>query len=199
MTASFARPVGRDRGLASKMWLAVAAYWFSAAIAGGLTGLGLSFVGDLFALGPSSIDTVFVVLLLGLVLFASWLQWHGKVRPLPERQAQVPRRWLLWRSQTLTAVAFGFLLGSGFLTYLHQASAYVLAALILLAPSDGAGIAVGALYGSTWGLVLLVQRLRSKSIGEEKPRSLYGKVTLRGLSAVSIASSFLVVVLLVNV
>jgi hypothetical protein len=85
---------------------------------------------------------------------AVWLEMSGRVAPLPQRRAQVPRRWTLWRSKSRTAAAFGFMLGAGVFTYLHHATAYVLALVILVSASPVAGVLIGGVYGLTRGVML---------------------------------------------
>lgn len=191
MDASFARPGGRgSRNERRGMWFGVFVYLLSATIAGSLTGLVLASVGGGASRNGSGTGGRLLLAFLSiLILFSAWQQWRGRVSPLPERHAQVPRRWLLWPSPVLTAAAFGLVLGAGVFTYLHHASAYALGSLLIMAPSKPAGVAIGAVYGSTWGLVLVAQKLRAERCSSyEDPllRSTYGKKTLRTLSLVTV-------------
>lgn len=151
-----------------------------------MTGFTLAYIGSLITKSwPPYGLLITVTAATGISLFASILQWRGKLRPLLERQAQVPRRWLLWRSPVLTAGAFGFVLGAGVFTYLHHAAAYVLGAALIVAPSPSAGAALGAVYGSTWGFVLVHESLLVQRRGhrdESQDRSIYNPKMLRTLA-----------------
>lgn len=80
---------------------------------------------------------------------------RGRIAPLPERRAQVPRRWLDWHHLSWTAAAWGAMIGAGALTLLHHAAMYTLAASILIVADPGFGAVVGAVYGLGRGVVLL--------------------------------------------
>jgi hypothetical protein len=80
----------------------------------------------------------------------------GRVSPLPESRRQVPRRWIAWRRKSATAAAYGFVLGMGAFTHLQHAALYVLAVLVVLAPSVTTAALLGAAYGTTRGSVVLV-------------------------------------------
>lgn len=102
---------------------------------------------------------------------ATILQAAGRVTPLPERRAQVPRRWITWRKKAASAAAFGFVLGTSFFTLLHHASIYVLAVLIALAPSLGSGLAIGAVYGSARALLVVgAWAMNGRSVMDFLPR-----------------------------
>jgi hypothetical protein len=73
---------------------------------------------------------------------------------LPERAAQVPRRWTTWSRPTATAAAFGSVLGAGAFTYLHRQSAYVAAAFAAAAPSLAIAVLIGVSYGAAKAAVL---------------------------------------------
>lgn len=90
-----------------------------------------------------------------VALLAAACQLAGRMRPFPERRAQVPTRWLQWRHRTLTAAAFGLMIGGG-ATYLRHATAWILVLLLVAAPSVTAAAACGAAYGAARGLPLLV-------------------------------------------
>lgn len=194
MNESFARPGGREavqerRRLARRRRRAIGAYAGSATLGGATTGFVLSSVGGAVRESWMPYGEVLTAVMATVVaLVACVLQWQGRMRPLVERKAQVPRRWLLWRNQTMTAAAFGFVLGAGVFTYLHHAAAYVLGAALLLAPSETAGAALGAVYGSAWGFVLLFQSVWSHRRGqyELRDRSMYDRKTLRTLAIAGI-------------
>jgi hypothetical protein len=116
--------------------------------------LGLGGIGVRSMLGVP----VTAVLAIGspVVLVASVLQVRGRVSPLPERRAQVPTRWLQWRSRASTATAFGLVIGAGAFTRLRHATAWVLALALVAAPTIWAAVACGAIYGAVRGLPLLI-------------------------------------------
>src|SRR5919109_3403092 len=113
----------------------VAAYAFAAAIGGTLTGLAIGAGALLLRRSSAGVGDTLTIAAAGVGLLAIALQWRGGLQPLPERKAQVPRRWLLWRRPAVTAAAFGLMIDAGALTHLRYASAYVLAVLVFLAPS----------------------------------------------------------------
>lgn len=131
--------------------------YLAAAIVGGtlaasaIGGAGLA-IGDTLGLERTSI----VLALIPLVWLSLVCQRAGRVDPLPERRAQVPTRWLQWGSRSRVAFAFGLVIGSGALTYLKHAVAWTLAAMIVLAPSMTAAMAVGAIYGAARAAPLAV-------------------------------------------
>jgi hypothetical protein len=160
MNDVFAQPVGCRPGRPSKELrrppLSPVLAYALAAIAGGmLVGTTLALIGDGLArtLPVAAVRGALVfVALLGAA--AVWLEMSGRVAPLQQRRAQVPRRWTLWRSKSRTAAAFGFMLGAGVFTYLHHATAYVLALVILVSASPVAGLLIGGVYGLTRGVML---------------------------------------------
>ena len=153
-------PVGRERHSRSSSSpqprppaTPVLAYAAGASAGGALTGLVLGGAGML----ASHARPLWIVLsgiATAVALTAVVLQARGRVRPLPQLRAQVPRYWLTWRRPAATALAFGAMIGSGVLTYAEYAVVYVLAAAVVVAASPGAGIAVGAIYGGSRGLAV---------------------------------------------
>jgi hypothetical protein len=180
-------PVGRATdsrpGGAPPPLVPVAAYASASVLGGAATG---------FALAQLAVAALVTA------AAAVTLQWTGRLRPLPERRAQVPRRWLLWRRRTLAAAAFGLVIGSGALTYLRHASAYVLAALIVLAQSVEAGTVVGAVYGLCRGLTLVANWVGDRFVGT-RPKWPSSGVSSRGLNralaTAAMASSVVALVL----
>lgn len=160
MNDVFAQPVGcRPRspaeGLRRPPLSPVLAYTLAAIAGGMLVGTTLAFIGDGLARtlpGAAVRGALVFVALLGAV--AVWLEMTGRVAPLPQRRAQVPRRWTLWGSKRRTAAAFGFMLGASVFTYLHHATAYVLALVILVSASPVAGTFIGGVYGLARGVML---------------------------------------------
>lgn len=162
MAAVLTWPVGRAAPAHSKPPFAPVAAYVGGCAAGGMavgTALGLAAAGASTVPGA---DVVLTAVIVAGALVTAALQWTGRMGPLPERRAQVPRHWLLWRRRSLTAACFGLMIGCGVLTHVKHPSAYVLAALILLVPTPLAGAVVGAAYGlgrgSTLGLTWLADR-----------------------------------------
>lgn len=134
----------------------VLAYAASCTVGGALVGLALASAALAVRSASSALMVALTLLAGSVAILAVICEWHGAVRPLPERARQVPRRWLLWRCRSCTAAAFGLMLGAGIYTHLLHAVAYVVAVLALLAPSPLVGMSVGAIYGGTRGAILLV-------------------------------------------
>jgi hypothetical protein len=160
MNDVFAQPVGlRPRrpaeGLRRPPFSPVLAYTLAAIAGGMLVGTTLAFVGYGLARalpGAAVRGALVLVALLGAA--AVWLEMTGRVSPLPQRRAQVPRRWTLWGSKSRTAAAFGFMLGASVFTYLHHATAYVLALVIIVSASPVTGTVIGGAYWLTRGVML---------------------------------------------
>ena len=145
--------------------LPVLAYMTGCAIAGASTGFLLALLGAVVRDASPLADLLTTAAAVTLVLAAVLLELKGRVAPLPQLKAQVPRRWLAWRRRAWTAGAFGLVIGSGVLTHLQHAVAYALAALILLAPSPLVGLGIGSAYGATRGLALLATWLGDRYLG----------------------------------
>lgn len=129
------------------------AYLLGTAVGGLATGVVLSLVGSLTGLHDTPAAPW---ILLGAGTAVVGLEFAGRVRPLPERRRQVPRRWLRWRSRSTTAGAFGLMIGAGVFTRLEHAVAYGVAAMAMIALPLGAAAVVGAIYGGARGLSLAV-------------------------------------------
>ena len=164
-------PVGRvgNRDVAPAPLSPVMAYLAAATASGALAGITLGGLGAVMKSASDPAPSALQFVVLAIVLLAAALQWSGKLSPLPERRVQVPRRWLLWRSRTLTAAAFGIVIGSGFLTHLKHASAYALAALVLIAPTLGTAAAIGAVYGLSRGASLTATWVADRWFGRRPP------------------------------
>lgn len=162
MNDVFAWPVGRDetpggRDPATRASLGpVLAYAASTTLAGAAVGLLIGFVGEAFRLGGAAGRDVLMVTLVVASVIAILAELGGSATLLPQRRRQVPRRWLLWQQRSATAASFGLMIGAGVLTPIRFASAYVLAAVVLLAPSPPLAALVGAIYGASRGSALLV-------------------------------------------
>jgi hypothetical protein len=128
------------------------AYLIGSIVGGAVTGLAFGMVGAFLVSMGSPQRNVFRASFLILCVSGVALEMLGRVSPLPERRAQVPTRWLAWRSRKATAAAYGLAISSGVSVYLHHAVAYSLVAGIVLVGSAPAGALVGSVYGLTWGL-----------------------------------------------
>lgn len=152
----------------------------------------------LFAFGVALSDLsryVAIAAMAALAAFAIGLELHGRISPLPEHRAQVPRRWTTWRRRWTTAAAFGFVLGTGAFTLLHHATIYVLAALIVLAPTPAAALGAAAVYGSTRGLLLLATWLRRGKaiIGIPPPERSFTRDGLAAIATLSLCAALFLV------
>ena len=87
-----------------------------------------------------------------LGLTGAAVERRGGVAPLPERRRQVPTRWLHWR-RSVTGLAYGLVLGWSVWTLLHHASAYTVAACLLLV-DPATAVAVGCTYGGVRAAML---------------------------------------------
>jgi len=150
------------------------AVYFGASTAGGaLIGTILGLVGQaVHQAGGPFVNAAAVVVLLVIAAAAVGLEAVGKINPLPQRRAQVPRSWAAWKRRELTAAAFGLMIGSGFLTYLNHATAYALGVLVLLAPTLEIAILLGASYGAARGVSLVATWLVNRYLGRELPWNL---------------------------
>lgn len=161
MNDTFTWPVGCgsspkkvDRNRASL--LPVAAYAMACALAGSVTGLVIASVGYVTSQrGPGTIHPL-VWVAVGVAAVSVGLELRSRVAPLPQRHAQVPRRWIMWRRPSASAAAFGLLIGSGVFTYLQHATAYALAALLFLSPSPATGALLGGAYDLARGSALVL-------------------------------------------
>jgi hypothetical protein len=166
-------PVGRDgegaSGSTPPPVSPVAVYVLATTLGGAATGVVIGAIGA----GLASVTSLHLVAAwaLAVAAVAVALQSRGCVAPLPERRAQVPRRWVFWRSRELSAAAFGLMIGSGALTRVQHAAAYVLAAAVLLAPSIALAAAAGALYGLGRGATLGATWIGDRFVGGRPPWS----------------------------
>jgi hypothetical protein len=153
MNLVFAQPVGCGTDSRRAPFAPVAVYALATTVGGVATGglLGLVGVASRSLAGSGVVAAVAIT----VALVATAAALRGRVAPLPQRHAQVPREWVNWRPAA-TAAAFGVMIGAGFLTYLHHATAYTAAAVVVLAPSLPLAVALGAVYGAARGLMLVV-------------------------------------------
>jgi hypothetical protein len=113
----------------------------------------------------SAIRASMYVVLLAVGIGASLLEFGGRIRPLPERDAQLPRHWLSRMPLSRAAAAFGFVLGAAIFTRLHHATMYTLAVVIALSPASRLGVLVGATYGAGKGAQLAYRWYRRSGDG----------------------------------
>ena len=153
----------------------------AATVGGAVTGGGLGLAGAAIKDALPAGGWLLAVVAVGAVsVFAIALQLRGRVAPLPQRHAQVPRRWTLWRPHRV-AVAFGAMLGAGVFTYLHQATMYVLGGVVVLFASPAVGALLGGTYGLTRGLMPLQAWLRPWVQPEDDPQRRLWALAARAL------------------
>lgn len=203
MALTLTWPVGHDTDRTRTRQTAprlgpVAAYTLSSAIGGALVGAGIAQLGAAVRDVGSAAVAALTIVVAGVVVVAVVLEWEGRLSPLPERRAQVPRHWLLWRHRTLTGAAFGLVIGAGVFTHLRHAAAYALAAVAVLAPSVTVGALIGATYGLSRGLTLSVTWVGDRFLGRRPrwPETGALAIAARRLLAATAALSFLAALLL---
>jgi hypothetical protein len=99
---------------------------------------------------------VLIVAAIVVSVIAVLCEVGGSANLLPQRTQQVPRGWILWPRREATAIGFGLILGAGVLTPIRFASAYVLGAVLILAPTPGLAAIVGGVYGAGRGAALVL-------------------------------------------
>jgi MFS family permease len=135
------------------------AAWF---IAGGtLGGATLGLVMAAFALGvrAASASTVAlaIVACAAAILAAASDTRLGGFR-LPFHSRQVNERWLDQFRPWVYGAGFGWQIGAGLVTYIKTAALYLMIVLAALTASPAVALAVGALFGLTRGLAVLLGR-----------------------------------------
>jgi hypothetical protein len=170
MNDVFSRPVGAGcttgrRVTRGMPWRDVTVYAAACMVGGALTGSLVAAVGLAVRDVAGVSNAAFFAAAIGVVVIASVLELSGRVAPLPQRRRQVPRRWLFWRRRSVTAAAFGVMIGSGVLTFLEHATAYALWVLVAGVPDLATGAALGAAYGLGRGLALQVTWLSDTLLG----------------------------------
>lgn len=140
-------------GLSRRPLAPVLVYAAASTLGGALAAAALYAIGTVLgaALGSTAATTIAAV----VALLAIAADATGR-RILPERAAQVPRRWTAWSRPNATAAAFGGVLAAGAFTYLHRQSAYVAAAFATAAPSLVIALLIGVSYGGAKAAVLAV-------------------------------------------
>jgi hypothetical protein len=173
MNLVFAQPVGcrlDDEGSALRRPAATPVVAYAAAAVAGGGAVGALLAGAGAAVGELHTGATFGIAIAALCAVAAILQARGRVRPLPQRHAQVPRRWTLWKSRSKLGMAFGAMLGAGAMTYLHYAAMYLLAAIALASQSAVIGALVGAAYGGVRGFVLALAWFGARSVERRERR-----------------------------
>lgn len=197
MDGVYAQPVGcgvkgREDILKRPPIAPVASYGIAIVVGSLSTGGVLFLLGSTLA-GVSSRSLTSAMAVLAVIGIC--VELTGRVRPLPESHAQVPRRWTTWRRPWMTAAAFGFVLGMGVFTLLHHATVYVLAALIMLAPSFPTALAIAAVYGATRGLLLFLTWLRKgRALIDFLPASNRVTVALAAIATLTLSGALLLLV-----
>jgi hypothetical protein len=171
------RPVERH-GIKDKSQLRDLGPLLTHVLAGALGGsgaaVGIVAVGlTLRKVDPTHRSYLLVASAAALSIVAIGFQLARRMGPLPERKEQVPRRWLTWKSRSLTAAAYGVLLGGGVFTRLGYPAMYALAATLLVAPNLAAGCAIGAIYGTN----------RAATVSYEWVTRSFGRENVIGLGA----------------
>jgi hypothetical protein len=77
---------------------------------------------------------------------------------LPVHQRQVNERWLDQFRPWVYGAGFGWQIGAGLVTYIKTAALYLMIALAALTTSPATALALGALFGLTRGLAVLLGR-----------------------------------------
>jgi len=149
--------------------LPVALYALAAAAGGAAIGLLIAAFGRSVSGAGATGPWALAGLAGALAVLAIVLEWQGRMRPLPQSDKQVNRLWIGWKRRELTGIAWGLVIGAGVFTRLRHASAYALAAVLLLAPSAEAGAVLGGVYGLVRGLVLVATWIGDRFVGR-RPR-----------------------------
>jgi hypothetical protein len=135
------------------------ATWF---VAGGLAGgasLGLGMAA--LALGvrgvaPSAVTVAVVAGVAAILAAASDARLGGF--HLPFHRRQVNERWLDQFRPWVYGAGFGWQIGTGLVTYIKSAALYLMIVLAALTASPATALAIGALFGLTRGLAVLLGR-----------------------------------------
>lgn len=166
----------------------IGCYVLGASFGGLLVGLAFGTFGALLSRKAAAIEDSARIIVGAVIVAAAWAEWSGGLGRFPERRWRVPERWLFWKHRSGLGLAYGFLMGMGWLTQLRHATAYALAGILVLAPTTGAAAAVGLTYGTCRGLILAATWL-----GDRRGRRLDWKIDRgRQLSALVLSLSAMV-------
>jgi hypothetical protein len=165
MTSVFTRPVGRDAHSSAPRDRAplapVVVYGIAAAVGGAIAAtLANAAASAAVTASPQGLREVGSVAILAFGVAVVALQVAGGRFHLPQRQRQVPRRWLRGGPTTLVAGRYGLVLGFAAATLLHEPAMYMLAMVAGSAPSVPVAAAVGALWGIGRGVTLVLDWAR---------------------------------------
>ncbi|MGH3441772.1 MAG: hypothetical protein ACRDUY_06960 [Nitriliruptorales bacterium] len=154
-------PVG-EAARHQRWGLTVTAYLLASTVAGGLVGAGAGGLGEIVtgSAGTTEPRRLLVLALVALVGLALDRELGGL--RLPTWRRQVDENWLTTYRGWVYGAGFGFQLGLGFATTVTRSVTYVAFAGAALSASWEAGLLVGATFGATRGLpLLLAGRLRT--------------------------------------
>lgn len=143
-------PLG-ERARDRRWGVTVSAYLVGSTVAAAMFGGLLGAVGDLLPLAPVTTGAMVVVLCAVALAFDLGV---GGLR-LPTVHRQVDKDWLDRYRGWVVGAGFGFQLGLGVVTIVNTAAVYLAMSLALLTGSAGAGVLVGATFGSARALVIL--------------------------------------------
>lgn len=165
MTSVFTRPVGREgqsSALHARAPLApVVTYAFAAAVGGALAAALANAVAlAVDRTAPQGLRAVGSIAVLAAGVGVVGVQAARGRFHFPQRQRQVPRRWLRSGPTAATAARYGLVLGFAAATLLHEPAMYMLAIVAGSAPSIPIAAAVGALWGLGRGATLLLDWTR---------------------------------------
>ena len=150
-------PLG-ERGRNRRWGATVTAYVAGSLMAGAAVGAGLGLAGDLAPGMPPTASDVLLVLAGGVLLLGAAADLHLAWLPLPTVRRQVNEDWLLRYRGGVCGLGFGLQLGLGVVTIVTTAAIYGTLFLALLSGSWAAGLAVGATFGLTRALPILMMR-----------------------------------------
>ncbi len=135
------------------------ASWF---VAGGLAGgatLGLLMAALALGLHAAALSAPVLAATAGvLALLAAASDTRLGGFHLPFHSRQVNERWLDQFRPWVYGAGFGWQIGVGLVTYIKTAAIYLMIALAALTGSPGTALAVGALFGLTRGMAVLLGR-----------------------------------------
>lgn len=142
-----------ERARGHRFWLTCALF-VAGALAGGLVlGLGAAVLALAAAPLPASV-AVGVGAVAAAVTLASDLEVGGFA--LPHHPRQVDEDWLSAYRRWVYAAGFGAQIGTGFATYVMTAATYLLVGLAALTGSPAEALWLGAVFGTTRGLAVLI-------------------------------------------
>lgn len=179
-------PLG-ERGRNNRFVIA-ASFFVVGSVAGGVTtGAVAGAVGQAAVPSAPIFDGVMIVL---LALVGAGLDARVAGLRLPTITRQVDERWLQKYRGWVYGLGFGFQLGTGLATIVSSAAVYLMVIAAVLTRSVGAGVLIGAVFGTVRGLSILLARrvgtydeLRQlhRRIADNAGRSVVANVAAQGL------------------